>query len=79
MTGKEKRNIVLRETINPAIKEAGYSKIGQTYYKQRRECCMILRMQNSRFNSEATGYDFWFHIGILSNEDAQDRQNLKDW
>lgn len=79
MTGKEKRNIVLRETINPAIKEAGYSKIGQTYYKQCRECCMVLRMQNSRFNSEATGYDFWFHIGILSNEDAQDHPNLKDW
>ncbi|WP_394926181.1 DUF4304 domain-containing protein [uncultured Robinsoniella sp.] len=79
MTGKEKRDIVLRETIIPAIKNAGYSKCGQTYYRQRRECCMMLRMQNSRFNSQATGYDFWFHIGVLPKEEAQDRQKLKEW
>lgn len=77
MTSKEKKEIILKEIVAPAFKEAGYRTIGQTYYRVQGECCLTVKTQSSRFNSAATGYTFWFHIKALPKETT--REKIKEW
>lgn len=77
MTTKEKKTILIKEVITPAFREAGFSVLGQTYYRAQGECCMVLKMQGSRFNSPATGNTFWFHIMAFPKDTT--REQLKEW
>lgn len=77
MTSKEKKEIVIKEVVTPAFKEAGYQKIGQTYYRVQGECCMLVNLQNSQFNSAATGFIFRFHIDARSKE--MSKEEIRKW
>lgn len=77
MTSKEKKSIILKEVITPAFKQAGYRTIGQTYYCVQGDCCIAVKIQSSHFNSDATGYTFWFHIHAFPKETS--KETLKEW
>lgn len=77
MTTKEKKTIVIKEVITPTFKEAGYRTIGQTYYRMQEECCIVVKLQSSHFNSAATGFTFWFHIEVMPKETS--KEELKTW
>lgn len=78
MTSKEKKTAVIREVITPMFKEAGYSTLGQTYYRMQGECCMLVNLQSSHFNSVVTGFTFWFHINVRPKEDTT-KEWIKQW
>ena len=77
MTSKEKKTVLIKEVITPAFKEAGYSTLGQTYYRVQGECCMLVNLQSSRFNSVVTGYTFWFHINACPKDTT--KEWIKQW
>ena len=77
MTSKEKKTIVIREVITPAFKEAGFRTLGQTYYRVQGECCMLVNLQSSHFNSAATGFTFWFHIDVRPKEFS--KEEIRQW
>lgn len=77
MTSREKKAILIKEVITPTFKEAGFSVIGQTYYRGQGECCIAVNLQSSQFNSVVTGYTFWFHIEAFPKETS--REELKIW
>ena len=62
MTSKEKKDLVLRQAVKPELKKAGYSVVGQTYYRMQEDCCIAVNIQSSQFNSAVTGYSFRFNI-----------------
>lgn len=72
MTPKEKKDVILKEVIKPGLKNAGYQSAGQTYCSVRRECCLAVRIQSSRFNSAETGFVFWLNIAVFPKDVPKD-------
>ena len=72
MTSKEKKDYILKEIIKPALKNAGYQSVGQTYYSVRNDCCLAIGIQNSQFNSAGTGYVFWLNIAVFPKDVSMD-------
>lgn len=77
MTSKEKKNIILHEVVRHEFKNAGYRSIGQTYYCIQDDCCIAVKIQSSQFNSDSTGYTFWFHIKAFPKQTS--KETLQDW
>lgn len=79
MTSKEKRGKIVKEVIKPIMKEAGYKCSGSTWYSQREACYVVVHMQNSIWNSDSTGIQFWFNIDALSISELDNINQVKKW
>lgn len=58
----EKRDIVVKQVIKPLLKKYGFSTAGSDWHREIDDFYIIIHMQNSQFNSIATGVCFRFHI-----------------
>lgn len=57
-----KRNIVLKEVITPTLKQAGFKKSGLRWRKDCMDCCLLVKMNNLRWNGTVTGFTLWFEF-----------------
>lgn len=71
-SSKEKKRLLFKDVVKPALRQAGYLPIGQTYYTMRGDCCLAIRIKSSYYNSASLGYSFHFEIagfwGKVSDE-----------
>lgn len=71
MTSMEKRDIIVKETLTPLFKGAGFKKSGRTWWTEREDCFLIVYMKNSRYNNQETGVWFSFQISASAKEEIR--------
>lgn len=71
MTALEKRNIILKQVITPLLKHAGFKKSGLNWWLELKDCYLIIRMRNSRFNGVATGFNFEFQFSATLKDELK--------
>lgn len=69
----EKRNIVVKQVIKPLLKKHGFSTTGTDWYRETDNSYIIIHMQNSQFNSTATGACFCFHISASPKDEIEEK------
>lgn len=69
----EKRDIVVKQVIKPALKKCGFSTSGLDWRRETEDAYIIIHMQNSQFNSIAGGACFRFHISASKKEEIAEK------
>ena len=67
----EKRDIVVKQVIKPALKKCGFSTSGLDWRRETEDAYIIIHMQNSQFNDIANGASFRFHISASKKEEIR--------
>lgn len=67
----EKRDIVVKQVIKPLLKKSGFSTGGLDWHREADDFCITIHMQNSQFNSIATGASFRFHISAAKKDERK--------
>lgn len=69
----EKRDIVVKQVIKPALKKCGFSTAGSDWRRETDDAYIIIHMQNSQFNSIAGGARFRFHISASKKDEVKQK------
>lgn len=72
----EKRDIVVKQVIKPALKKCGFSTSGLDWRRETEDAVIMIHMQNSRFHDIANGASFRFHISASKKDEI--REKLSD-
>lgn len=73
MKPTQKRDIVIREVVKPLMKEAGFRKSGNEWWKELEDSYLFVYLKNSRFNGMLTGASFSFQISLSGKEEIKDK------
>lgn len=69
----EKRDIVVKQVIKPALKRCGFSTAGLDWRRETGDAVIFIHMQNSQFNDIANGARFRFHISASKKEEIREK------
>ncbi|MDE6128567.1 MAG: DUF4304 domain-containing protein [Lachnospiraceae bacterium] len=72
----EKRDIVVKQVIKPALKKCGFSTSGLDWRRETEDAYIIIHMQNSQCNDIANGAGFRFYISASKKDEI--REKLSD-
>lgn len=76
LTPAKKRDVVIKEVVKPLMKAAGFKWIKGTWYKKLNSGILFVHLRNDRFNSIATGANFWFEVSASKYDEI--RENLEN-
>lgn len=69
----EKRDMVVKQVIKPALKKCGFSTSGLDWRREIEDAYIIIHMQNSQFNDIVNGARFRFHISASKKEEIREK------
>lgn len=69
----EKRDIVVKRVIKPALKKCGFSTSGSDWRRETEDAYIIIHMQNSQFNGIVNGACFRFHISASPKGEIREK------
>ena len=69
----EKRDMVVKQVIKPALKKRGFSTSGLDWQREIEDAYIIIHMQNSQFNNIVDGARFRFHISASKKEEIREK------
>ncbi len=69
----EKRDMVVKQVIKPALKKCGFSTSGLDWQREIEDAYIIIHMQNSQFNNIVDGARFRFHISASKKEEIREK------
>ena len=72
LTPAQKRDVVIKEVVKPLMKAAGFKWMKGTWYKELNGGILFVHLRNDRFNSFATGANFWFEISASRCDEIRD-------
>lgn len=73
MKPTQKRDIVIREVVSPLMKESGFKKSGNEWWKELEDSYLFVYLKNSIFNGMSTGAGFSFQISFSGKEEIIDK------
>lgn len=69
----EKRDIVVKQVIKPALKKYGFSTSGLDWHRETEDAVILIHMMNSQFNSILCGARFRFHISASKKDEIREK------
>ena len=72
MKPAKKRDAIIRNTVKPLLKDAGFKFKKNSWWKNLTDGCLIIHLKNSQFNSIVSGASFSFEIFTVPTDNLTD-------
>ena len=72
MTAREKQTEIIKSYLKPTLKRLGYQNSGQTWWKDKGDFFVVIKLQNFSWNSKGA-VSFCFNTGLLLKATLSDK------